>query len=269
MNRSAVVAGQFYPGTAVELDHVVDQCLALAESREQHPTILAMVPHAGYVFSGPVCGKTLAEADLHPTIILLGPNHTGMGASLALWPDGAWNLPGAEVPVDTVLADALLREIPQLTADRDAHVREHSLEVVLPFLRRLHPEVRVVPLAVAEPDPVVLQSVGTALGRILAAHDHPVSIVVSSDMSHYISHEQARELDGLALEPALNLDPDGFYATVRDNRISMCGVLPMTLALHAALEMGATRARLAAYATSGAASGDFDQVVGYAGVLVS
>jgi hypothetical protein len=268
MNRPAVVAGQFYPGTAAELDHAVDQCL-VAESREKRPTVLAMVPHAGYVFSGPVCGRTLAEADLHSTIVLLGPNHTGLGASLSLWPDGAWELPGAEVPVDDGLADILLREIPQLTADRDAHVREHSLEVVLPFLRRLQPKVCVVPIAVAEPDPAVLQSVGTALGRTLADHESPVSMVVSSDMSHYVSHEQARELDAMALEPVLHLDPGGLYSAVREHHISMCGVLPMTLALHAAREMGATKARLAAYATSGEASGDYEQVVGYAGVLVS
>ncbi len=269
MNRTPVVAGQFYPGTTADLHHVVDQCLGLATTSEAKPTILAMVPHAGYVFSGPVCGKTLGEAKLHSTIVLLGPNHTGLGASLSLWGQGAWELPGTSVPVDTTLAGTLLAEIPELTADQDAHLQEHSLEVVLPFLHRQDSNVTVVPISVSEPNPSVLQAVGAAMGRALSAYERPVSIVVSSDMSHYVSHDEARELDSMALEQILALNPAGLNSVVRDKRITMCGVRPMTLGLSAALEMGAVKARLAGYATSGEASGDFEQVVGYAGVLVS
>ena len=114
-----------------------------------------------------------------------------------------------------------------------------------------------------------LEKVGKSSGKVLKAFDRPVSIVVSSDMSHYITHDDAKKQDSLALEPAVNLDPGKLFGTVRTNNISMCGVLPMTVGLFAALEMGATKGELVAYATSGEVSGDFDQVVGYAGVLVS
>ncbi|MGE4291869.1 MAG: AmmeMemoRadiSam system protein B [Desulfovibrio sp.] len=270
MNRQPIVAGQFYPGDPAALYAEVERYLAQADApaHETRRSLLAMVPHAGYVFSGGVCGKTLGQARLPRTLVLLGPNHTGLGERLAVWPDGHWLLPGARLEVDGELAAALLEQGTGLRADTLAHVREHSLEVVLPFLHRLNPETRIVPIVVADPSPDVLLRAGKALGRALADWPEPVSLVVSSDMSHYVSDARARELDGQAVDAALSLDPLKLYETVRARRISMCGVLPMTLGLAAARELGATEARLAAYATSGEASRDFEQVVGYAGVLV-
>ena len=115
----------------------------------------------------------------------------------------------------------------------------------------------------------LLKQVGTHIGHALKVLGRPVSIVVSSDMSHYISHEDAKRKDAIALKAAVDLDPEGLYNTVRSGNISMCGVLPMTLGLFAAVELGATRGELVTYATSGEVSGDYDQVVGYAGVIVS
>lgn len=269
MNRNPIVAGQFYPDDPAVMRGMLDQLQGTDEKRVREPTLLAMVPHAGWVFSGAVCGKTLAASNLHPTMLMLGPNHTGMGAELAMWHEGAWLFPGGSLNVDTELAQALQAAEPRLTPDWDAHAREHSLEVIVPFLARLAPESTVVPVAVAAQSFDVLERVGKAVGRTLKAFDRPVSIVVSSDMSHYISHEQAKQRDSMALEAALELDPAKLFSVVREKRISMCGVLPMTLGLFAALEMGASSAELCAYATSGDVSGDYEQVVGYAGVILS
>ena len=269
MDRQPVVAGRFYDADPDRMNQTVDGYLKLAESKAATPTILAMAPHAGYIYSGAVCGKTLATADLAPTVLMLGPNHTGLGERFAVWKEGAWNIPGAAVPVDAELADALLAAVPLLTPDRAAHTQEHSLEVIVPFLHRLNPATTIVTIAVSAHILADLESAGRAIGRALAAFDRPVSMVVSSDMSHYISHDDAKRIDALALDAAVNLDPSGLFETVRTNQISMCGVLPMTLGLSAALEMGATKGELVAYATSGEVSGDFDQVVGYAGILVS
>jgi hypothetical protein len=147
-------------------------------------------------------------------------------------------------------------------------VHEHSLEVILPFLHVLEPRTRIVPVAVAEPDPRVLVEAGKNLAGAVREHGEPVSIVVSSDMSHYVSHETAQERDAMALERITSLDPEGLYDTVRRNNITMCGVMPMTMGLAACRELGAKEAEVAAYATSGHASGDYGRVVGYAGVLV-
>jgi AmmeMemoRadiSam system protein B len=263
-----VVAGQFYPGQGPALARQIAGYLGEAGPRETAPTILAMVPHAGYVYSGAVAGRTLGAARLADRLLLLGPNHTGQGRRLAVWPDGAWAVPGRLVPVDAELAGALTAAEPRLTPDTAAHLGEHSLEVVLPFLAATNPECRVVPIAVAEPDPRVLAQVAGAMAGVLAGLPGPVSIVVSSDMSHYVPHEAAKRRDALALDRVLALDPDGLFSVVREHGITMCGVLPMVLGLHLAKALGATEAVLAAYATSGEVSGDYHQVVGYAGVLV-
>lgn len=268
MQRQPVVAGRFYDADPVRLNTMVDGFLGHGEKRAEK-TILAMAPHAGYVFSGAVCGQTLGQANLESTVLLLGPNHTGRGDRFSLWAQGSWDIPGASVPIDEDLASAILESDPRITADTAAHTGEHSLEVILPFLHRMNPETTIVPIAIASRYFDDVQQVGTALGKVLNDFGRPVSIVVSSDMSHYISHDAAKEKDTLALDAAVNLDPRGLFNTVREHDISMCGVLPMTTGLFAALEMGATTGELVAYATSGEVSGDFEQVVGYAGVLVS
>lgn len=269
MFRQPVVAGRFYPASPDALRREVAAYLGEAGPEpEDAPTILAMTPHAGYIYSGSVAGRTLGAARLSDTVLLLGPNHTGRGRRLALWPSGAWAVPGCDVPVDADLARALAEAEPRLTPDLAAHLDEHSLEVLLPFLCVKNPGVRIVPLAVAEPDPDVLRQVAGTMARVLGERPEPVSLVVSSDMSHYVPHETAKRRDALALDRALALDPDGLYRVVREAGITMCGVLPMVLGLHLAKALGARQAVLAAYATSGEASGDYSQVVGYAGVLV-
>ena len=268
MDRHPIVAGRFYDEQSERLRDVVDGYLGQAEGRQEDRTLLAMVPHAGYVFSGAVCGKTLGAANLAPTVLLLGPNHTGRGERFALWADGAWNIPGGALPVDAGLAEALLDADPAIKADTSAHMNEHSIEVVLPFLHRLNPETTIVPVCISAPTLESLERVGKAMGRTLKDFGAPVSIVVSSDMSHYVTSEEARKMDGMALEPIMTLDPAALYDTVRSRHISMCGVLPMTTGLYAAMTLGATHAELVAYATSGEVSGDFEQVVGYAGVVV-
>ena len=266
--RQPVVAGRFYPADPAALARETAAYLAEAGQSSGRPTLLAMAPHAGAVYSGPVAGKTLGAANLADTLLLLGPNHTGRGARLSLWPAGIWRIPGQEVPVDEALATALLDAAPRLAPDHEAHVGEHSLEVLLPFLRQVRPDCRIVPVAVAEPELAVLTDVGAAMAGVLAGWPTPVTVVVSSDMSHYVSQATAQKLDSLALSRVLALDPEGLYRVVRETGITMCGVLPMVLGLCIVLGLGATSARLAAYATSGEVSGDYDQVVGYAGVLV-
>jgi hypothetical protein len=269
MIRQPVVAGQFYPGTAAALAGEVRAFLAKAPERASEPTILAMVPHAGYVYSGKTAGITLGQANLADTLLLLGPNHTGMGAALAVWNRGKWLTPLCPLAIDENLADALTEADPRLAPDQLAHVQEHSLEVLIPFLCALKETVSGVPIAVSEHRLSELAGVARVVARVVVDRGEPVSMVVSSDMSHYVSAERAKELDSLALGAVKRLDPVELYNTVRERGISMCGVLPMTLGLMIALELGAKKAEVAAYSTSGDVSGDFGRVVGYAGVLVS
>ena len=266
MNRQPVVAGQFYPGNGPALRASVAGYLQGEPSGQR--TLLAMAPHAGYVFSGAVAGNTIAQASLAKRIILIGPNHTGRGKKIAVWDEGRWLLPGIDVPVDSELAGAVL-EIPGFSADYEAHLYEHSLEVILPFLGAVMDDFSIVPVAVAEPDLNSLLEAGMNLALILKKMNIDVSLVVSTDMSHYISHDQAEKIDRLAIDQVLAMDPEGLYRVVADNKISMCGVLPMVLGLACVRELGAKRARLTKYSTSGQVNNDFSKVVGYAGVLIS
>ena len=269
LDRQPAVAGQFYTNDPDALRLEVRGYLEAAERRSSVPSILTMAPHAGYYFSGAVAGATLGRANLAETVLLLGPNHTGLGKPFAVWPEGRWQYPGGTLSVDTELVEHLCAAEGRLTPDTLAHQREHSLEVLIPFLAEINPATRIVPLCVSQPDLATLLSVGKAVGRALRAFARPVSMVVSSDMSHFVTHELAQELDAKALDPALALNPTAFYETVRGENISMCGVLPMTLALAAALELGATQTEITAYATSGEMNGEMRRVVGYAGMIAS
>ncbi|KUJ96465.1 MAG: hypothetical protein PWR24_543 [Desulfonauticus sp.] len=264
MNRQPVVAGQFYPQNPEKLFSEVKNYLALGQKRTA-PTLLSMVPHAGYIFSGKVAGETLGSANLNPILLLLGPNHTGRGAKLSLWPEGKWLFPGGFLQVAEDLAAPII-ESNLCYGDFAAHLFEHSLEVILPFLYVLNPEYKILPLCVAEYDISKLQKTALELAQILPKEK--VSIVVSSDMSHYISHQEALARDKKAIDKILEFDPIGLVKVVQQYDISMCGILPMVLGLFLAKEWGVKTGSLIKYTTSAETSGDFEQVVGYAGIIL-
>lgn len=239
------------------------------------PAIGLVSPHAGYVYSGRVAGAGYAAVEVPPTAVVLSPSHTGAGAPLALWPEGAWSTPLGEVPVDEELAGALLAAGTDLQADTLAHGREHSLELQLPFLQVRRPDVRIVPICIGTHDIGSLERLGAALAEVAssrgatgAGEARDVLIVASSDMTHYEPADQARAKDRLAIERMEALDPEGLFETVTRHRISMCGVAPATAMLFAARRLGASRGELVAYGDSGEVTGDSSEVVGYAAVAV-
>jgi AmmeMemoRadiSam system protein B len=226
-----------------------------------------VLPHAGYVYSGATAGRTVSAVAVPETVVILGPNHHGRGAALALGTE-EWRMPMGTVPVDRQLAAAILERSTAIVADEEAHASEHSLEVQIPFLQQVQPHLQIVPIVVGHLPYGVCQAAARDLAGAIASHPKPVLLVASTDMSHYESRRQASRKDRLAIERILALDPRGLYDTVIGQRISMCGIMPTTIVLLAALELGATRAELVEYTDSGAASGDTDQVVGYAGLIV-
>jgi AmmeMemoRadiSam system protein B len=151
--------------------------------------------------------------------------------------------------------------------DPAAHLREHALEVQLPFLQRARPDVAIAALCLDHLPLAACEALGQAVAA--AAAPEGALVVASSDMSHYIPAAEARALDARAIDRLLALDPEGLYRVVHEEEISMCGIIPATVMLFAARARGATRAELVRYAHSGEVSGDQRQVVGYAGVTVS
>ncbi len=259
------MAGRFYPGNPAQLVTEVADLLAPGVSAPRRATVL-VGPHAGWVYSGRIAGETYARVEVPEVAIVLCPNHTGLGARRALWPRGTWELPGDSVPVDEALA-ALLLARAGLEEDRAAHLREHSLEVHLPFLRARRPDVSIVPVCLGPLSAQECGDLGRALGRAVVESGRDVLVVASTDMSHYLAADEARALDQLALDAALRFDAPGLFDVVRSRDISMCGVVPTTVALHAAAVLGATRGELVRYGSSGDVTGDHDRVVGYAGMI--
>jgi len=266
MLRSAVVAGQFYPGRKEVLFEAVDSLMEAAEL--QRPAIALMSPHAGYIYSGSVAGRTYSGVEIPDEVIILGPNHHGRGHMAAVYASGAWETPLGQTTIATDLAGRILDECPMTAEDTVAHRFEHSLEVQLPFLQFRAPHASIVPVCIGHMPLQMLLQMGDGLARAMAGSRTRPLLVASTDMTHYESGNIARKKDFLALDRVLALDPEGLYQVVRDHRITMCGVLPTVVMLQAALALGASGAELIAYSNSGDVTGDQSEVVGYAGVRI-
>ena len=264
--RPPAVAGMFYEAQPDRLERDVRRHLPADVVAEE--AFGAIVPHAGYVYSGPVAGAVYARLKIPRTAVILCPNHTGRGAPLSLDPSDAWRTPLGDAPVDRRMAARILALAPSLREDAEAHRNEHSLEVQLPFLQVLRPDVRFVPISLGEPDPELCREIGTALAVLCAEEEEPPLLLASSDMNHYESRAVGRKKDDLALDRVRALDPEGLFDTVVSESISMCGFLPATALLFAARSAGAPEARVVARRDSGDETGDASSVVGYAGVII-
>ncbi|OGR01393.1 MAG: AmmeMemoRadiSam system protein B [Deltaproteobacteria bacterium RIFOXYD12_FULL_55_16] len=267
MKREPAVAHQFYPGDPATLKRTLASLIPAAAIKQKALAVVS--PHAGYIYSGSVAGETFAAVEIPQDIVVLGPNHQGYGAAVALMDSGAWRMPLGEVPINTVLAKYLLAQTDLITADTLAHKFEHSLEVQVPFLQYFRPDLTLTPLVISHLSFETCEKIGEALAAAIKQYGKPVLIVASSDMTHYESRESATEKDSLAMQHIEDLDPEGLYNTVLGKKITMCGIMPTTIALVAALRLGATKAQLIRYTDSGEASGDINQVVGYVGFVIS
>lgn len=266
--RPPVVAGKFYPLHETDLKATVSGLLGAQESRTRRPALGVIVPHAGYVYSGTCTARTLAEVSIPARVIMLGPNHTGRGRAFSAAPHDLWRTPLGNAPIDHELLDALAAACPRIAREPDAHRGEHSLEVEVPFLQVLRPDVRIAPLLVGTHDLAALEEVGAALALVLSRLPEPALVLVSSDMSHYEPADQARAKDEIALARIAALDPRGLHRDVTTHGISMCGMAPAVVALTALIARGATSAEVVAYTHSGEVTGDDREVVAYAGVVI-
>jgi MEMO1 family protein len=267
--RPPAVAGTFYEARPEKLESDVRAYLGAAGAQAPRPAFGAVVPHAGYVYSGPVAGAVYARLKIPRAVIILCPNHTGRGAPAALETSEAWRTPLGEVPVSRRLGQRLLALAPSLEEDATAHVREHSLEVQLPFLQVLRADMEFVPICIGAHDLELCREIGQALARLRKEEEETPLLLASSDMNHYESRAIGQRKDGRALACIEALDPEGLFAAVTTESISMCGFLPATALLFAARESEVSEARVVARRDSGDETGDTSSVVGYAGVILN
>lgn len=271
--RLPAVAGQFYSASAATL--WADVAGYVAPQAVRQVATVAISPHAGLIYSGHVAGAVYSRLLLPDTVILIGPNHTGVGPLISVYPEGSWLIPGGELPVDHSLAHHILGHVPEAVADESAHRYEHCLEVQLPFLIQARPDIHIVPIVLGTTDPHLCRTLGQRLAviireRMTQEDSAPAPLVIATtDMTHYEPDHLAREKDALAIQKIQMVDPESLHATVRKHGISMCGLGPTMTALHTARGLDAGTASLVRYATSGEVSGDLDRVVGYAGFVIS
>lgn len=293
--REAKFSNKFYSADKTELLRSVELCLNSAGPElgvnKNHVRGL-MLPHAGYVYSGSVAGATLQyafgavldedldDADLSfwrmpDTFIILCPNHTGRGVPVAVWPDGLWRTPLGELEVDEQITSFLLDKPDALfSSDLLAHENEHSIEVILPFLQVLQPGVKIVPICLGSYNYAHLVELGTILAELVessADSGKELCLLASSDMSHYLPEAEGGRLDTLALERMARLDSRGFFGTVVEKKISMCGFAGVTAMLAACQRLGKIECVIPARSNSGVASRQMGHpaatVVGYAGAV--
>jgi MEMO1 family protein len=269
MLRMPAVAGRFYPSDPAELREVVKQYTQANEKGPLTGARACLVPHAGYMYSGHVAGAVFARMALPQKFVILGVRHYPRGEKAAILSSGAWRTPLGDAPIDELLADALRAACPQLREDAVAHNSEHSLEVQIPFLQVMATKFTFVPLALGTVQLEELVAIGEGIGRVLAESSEEILLLTTSDLNHYENDETTRVKDQKAIERLLAMDARGLYDTCRNGSISMCGLGPAVAMLTALKCVGATKAELVRYATSGDVSGDRDAVVGYAGMIFS
>ncbi|MDD2679963.1 MAG: AmmeMemoRadiSam system protein B [Candidatus Omnitrophica bacterium] len=267
--RQAQVAGQFYPaqGKAIK-----EQISGFINGNEQKTDALACVlPHAGYQYSGRVAAQTVSRIKIKDKVILLGPNHTGLGALYSIMAEGVWQTPLGQVNIDAQLAGSILAGSKYLEEDSLAHAQEHSLEVELPLLQYFKDNFEIVPIAFMSDDLTVLKKIGEEIAGVIksAGLKDKILLVASSDLTHYEPQGEAEAKDKKAIEAILELNPDKLMRQVKYFNISMCGYAPLIAMLAAANSLGAKSARLVKYQTSGEATGDKSAVVGYAGIIIN
>jgi MEMO1 family protein len=281
--RKPAVAGTFYPAGEAQLKEAIQGSythrLGPGRLPSQTGTVRAsglkacVCPHAGYAYSGPVAAHSyldvsgLAKPDL---VVVVGPNHYGIGSGVATYGEGEWETPLGKVRVDGVASKKIVKLTGIVDIDPEAHKREHSIEVQLPFLQHLYGgSFGFLPISLAFQDKATARDLGKGLAELLkdaAEGEMSAVLIASSDLTHYEPAIQAREKDMMLLEHVQTLDVHAFYTTLERRNITACGYGAIASVMEACRLLGFEKGRLNAYATSGDVTGDNDAVVGYPSV---
>jgi len=275
--RRPVVAGSFYASTQKLLREQIKEAFLhpIGPGRlprdvwgdERVPALIC--PHAGYIYSGPVAAHSYIslEGRRKPkVVIIIGPNHSGIGSEVSVYPEGEWLTPLGSVPIDSELAKLISKNSDLISLDEYSHDEEHSLEVQLPFLQYVLGSFKLVPIAMLNQDRDVAEEVGRAVAESVSGQD--VLLIASSDFTHYEPDSVAKKKDMMAIDRISALDVEGFYDVIFKHRITACGYGPIAALMTASKILGARNANLLKYATSGDVTGDRSAVVGYASILI-
>jgi len=275
--RTPAVAGMFYPKEKDELKTVIRDCFLHSFGPGKVPpaandeNILGVIcPHAGYMYSGPIATNSFysVSSQKPELVIIVGPNHWGIGCGVAAMKEGQWQTPLGNVEVDTESAIQINKITKVIELDFFSHIRDHSLEVQVPILQEVYShKFKILPIILINQDYRTAKEVGSAIAKI--ANTKKTMIVGSSDFTHYEENSYAHKQDTALIEPILDLDVEGFYRVLQENQVSACGYGAIASTMVACKELGAKKGKLLKYATSGDVTGDKSSVVGYASIVFS
>ncbi len=275
--RTPAVAGMFYPKVQKELKSTIRDCFlhrygpgSLPPSTGNEKVIGVICPHAGYMYSGPVAANSYyAISSQRPDlIVIIGPNHWGVGCNIATMKEAVWKTPLGDIEVDTEAAMEINVVSKIIELDFFSHTRDHSLEVQLPMLQEVYShKFKILPIILINQNYNVAKEVGEAIAKM--AKNKKTIIIGSSDFTHYEENSFAHKQDKALIEPILAMDIDKFYRILQEDQVSACGYGAMASTMVACKELGATKGTLARYATSGDVTGEKSSVVGYASIIFS
>ncbi len=262
--RIPVVAGQFYPSNPRTLKKDIKSYFSGITITPDPAITGAVVPHAGYVYSGRTAAHVYAALPNADTFVIIGPNHTGYGSMVSVSSD-TWSTPLGDVDADLDLIESLPRRI--IDIDESAHQYEHSIEVQLPFLQTLFKDFKIVPICMGLQDEETARDVSDELMDAISEAGKKVVVIASSDFTHYKPAAVAYDIDHYVLDPLLELNVTEFYSRIRERDASVCGHGPIAVMMRVCRGLGANSARLLNYSNSGDVQ-PMAEVVGYAGVVV-
>ncbi len=266
MVRNPIANGQFYPNQKEELNSLI-QGLKPEKALPRVQAKGVIVPHAGYFFSGRVAVSTIAKVSAPKNIIMLGPNHTGLGEDFSLSSASSWQTPYGEVAVNQTLSKKILNAGTYIKEDPLAHKAEHSLEVELPILQYFFESFQIIPICCNLADEQCYKKVAAQIYSGIKDDLAGTLILASTDLTHYESDQIARKKDRKVIEAIVELNPEKLIKITEGNKITMCGIAPVAILL-LCLKSKLKKAEVVLYQTSGDATGDYDSVVGYTGIIL-
>ncbi|MHC2995394.1 MAG: AmmeMemoRadiSam system protein B [Candidatus Atribacteria bacterium] len=277
--RKPAVAGSFYAGDSKSLNIQIEKCFLHKIGPGKIPSavlagerkIVGLIsPHAGYMYSGPIAAHGFYKIALDgkpDTIIILGPNHRGFGADVSIMINGKWETPLGELEIDKDIAENILNNSKIIKVDNKAHQSEHSIEVQLPFIQYIFGKnVKIIPICMTRQD--INTDIEIARSICSSVVNKNILIIASSDFTHYEPQEYAQNVDKQAINAILEFNPNKLYDMIYQQNLTMCGPGPITVMLIACKTLGAKKAELLKYATSGDITNIYNQVVGYASLII-
>jgi AmmeMemoRadiSam system protein B len=271
--RRPAVAGSFYPAEKRELEglirasylHPLGPGRLPPAPKTSEGAVACVVPHAGYMYSGPVAAHSFLHISslAHPDLfVIVAPNHYGIGSGVSSYRGGEWETPLGRMKVERAAAEELARITEILDFDPASHQLEHSLEVQLPFLQMIYGDsIPFVPISLSFQDLGTTRTLAEGVAKLVKGRR--AALIASSDLTHYEPAEVARTKDMALIKEMEKMDVEAFYSRLQQLEITACGFGAISTVMQAAKLLGFKKGELLKYASSGDTTGDNNQVVGY------